>query len=145
MPTIKNITTTKLTTIRPDQTLLEAAKMMASNDIGFLPVVDNHTVRGVLTDRDIIVKGIAPQKDMKMKVEQLMTKNPCCIECNKSIEDAARMMRDRQVRRLIVTENNKFMGVISLGDLARSTHGKGNEKCVSDALHGISQQRVGAQ
>jgi CBS domain-containing protein len=120
---LKEIITSPAQTVAPDCTLLDAAKTMMSRDLGWLPVADNGKVVGIITDRDITIRGVAGGLDSKKtKVEDVMTKDVFCCSIDSTIEDAANLMEDEQVRRLVVVdENEKIAGVVSLADLALDT------------------------
>jgi CBS domain-containing protein len=132
-----------LNTIAPDASLVEASKQMKSMDIGLLPVMGgDRKVVGVLTDRDIVVKGIA--KDMsarETKVEDIMTKPVTyCLE-DEEVEAAAHNMQERQVRRMIVfNKNQEPVGVVSMGDLARQPV---EAETVRSVLRDVSSPQTG--
>lgn len=117
---IKDIMTSSVETIGPHSTLREAAQKMKDLNVGALPVCDNDRLVGMVTDRDIVVrtldKGFSPDSAY---VRDAMTKGiTYCFEDN-SIEDAAELMQDKQIRRLAVLNRNKRLtGILSLGDLA---------------------------
>jgi len=102
------------------QTLVEAARMMRDQDIGMLPVFDNGNVNGILTDRDIVISAIADgQNPEECRIEEIMTKDVVTVREDDDIQQAADLMKDHQIRRLIVlNEDNQPSGVVSLGDLA---------------------------
>lgn len=93
----------------------EAALKMKEYDIGFLPVVEKNKVIGVLTDRDLVVRGIANHMDSNL--QNIMSKNLITIDLNKTIEDALRLMKEQKVKRLLITDANKIVGVLSLSDI----------------------------
>lgn len=104
----------------PDATLQQAAQMMADEDVGFLPVGDHDRMIGMITDRDIAVRGVANGRDpKKTKVRDVMTERVLyCFE-DDDVEKAAESMSREQVRRLpIVDHNKRLVGIVSLGDMA---------------------------
>ena len=103
-------------------TIWDLAKMMNDNHIGCIPVCNNEkNVVGIVTDRDIIMRGIACDKNYKdTKVTDIMTCNVCCCDVNFEVEDAQKLMSQNAVRRLPITENNKLVGILSIGDLAQN-------------------------
>jgi CBS domain-containing protein len=117
---LKEIITTPAQTVAPDCSLFDAAKTMMSRDLGWLPVADSGKVVGIITDRDITIRGVAGGLDTrKAKVEDVMSRDVFCCSIDSTIEDAANMMEDEQVRRLVVIDKNeKIAGVVSLADLA---------------------------
>ena len=94
---------------------------MCDNHVGCIPVCnDDYCVVGLITDRDIILRSIACDKDVcKTKVTDVMTCNPCCCSPNTTIDEATKVMSNLQIRRMPVCDsNNKIVGILTLGDLA---------------------------
>ena len=118
---LKDIMTMDVVTIQPEDTLQIAAHKMRNHDIGFLPVRQNGEVLGVITDRDIVTRAVAESMDPKTPVTRDLMTSPAvsCFE-DQEVEDAARVMKQNQIRRLVILKraNNELVGVISLGDLA---------------------------
>lgn len=93
---------------------------MSEHNIGSIPVVDNGQIKGMLTDRDIVLRCVAEGKDpTHVKVGDIMTTGTVYITPHQSVDDAVRMMSYEQIRRLPVVEDGKLAGIISLADLAR--------------------------
>jgi CBS domain-containing protein len=140
---VRDIMTKTIQGVRSDATLADAAKQMTTSDIGLLPVMDsNLKVLGVVTDRDIVVKGIA--KDLSVrdsKVGDIMTKPiTYCLE-DEDVESAANNMRERQVRRMIVLNSSQEpVGVVSLGDLS---HPPVNAETVRSVVRDVSTPQPG--
>ena len=134
---LKEIITSPAHTVPPDCTLFDAAKTMMSRDLGWLPVADSGKVVGIITDRDITIRGVAGGLDArKTKVEDVMSKDVFCCSIDGTVEDAANMMEDEQVRRLVVVdENEKIAGVVSLADLALDTR----EETSAEVLKEVSK------
>ena len=108
--------------VRADASIVEAARKMAEEDIGFLPVVDGSgKAIGTITDRDIVVRLLAKGGDVKnAKVEQAMTKEVVSVRPDQDVEKVADLMKERKISRVIVCDQQgKPLGVISLGDLAK--------------------------
>ena len=115
------IMTGGIETITPHASLAEAAKKMASQDIGSLPVCDEpRRVVGIITDRDITVRAVARGMDPNQtRVEDVMTREVLCCSSESEVEDACELMEKRQVRRLLVTGQDEVpVGIVSLGDIA---------------------------
>jgi CBS domain-containing protein len=115
------IMTGGIQTITPQATLAEAAKKMASQDIGSLPVCDEpRRVVGIITDRDITVRAVARGMDPNQtRVEDVMTRDVLSCSSESEVEDACELMEKRQVRRLLVTGQDEVpVGIVSLGDIA---------------------------
>jgi len=117
---LKDIITTTVETVKPDASLFDAAKIMMTNDLGWLPVTREGKVLGILTDRDIAIRGVAAGLEPRQaRVEQVMSRDVFAVAIDDSIEDACNTMEEEQVRRLVVLdENENLVGVVSLADLA---------------------------
>jgi len=117
---VREVMTPGAEVVRPDTTLQEAARMMQQLDVGPLPVCDGERLVGMLTDRDITIRATAAGLDPKATpVRDVMT--PDVIYCyeDQQIEEAGRLMREQQIRRLVViTRDKRLAGMLSLGDLA---------------------------
>jgi CBS domain-containing protein len=105
--------------ITPEDNLESAAKLMAEEDIGFLPVAENDRLIGTVTDRDIVVRGLAQGKGRSAHVRDVMTRDvKYCYE-DEDVEHVVQNMGDIQVRRLpVVNRDKRLVGVISLADAA---------------------------
>ena len=116
-----------------------AAKLMCENHIGCIPVCDqNKYVVGILTDRDIILRSIACDKDVKQTpVTEIMTTNVCCCNTDTSLQEAAKLMQDMQVRRLPVLENNQ---IVVYGSPWNGKHHLGTNSCAPLKAIGIIHQ-----
>ena len=120
----------------PEETVQDAAKTMAELDAGALPVGEKDHLIGMITDRDIAIRGIAKGKGPKAKVRDVMTEDIKYCFDDQELEEVTRNMADIQVRRLPVLDRDKrLVGILSLGDIAISHEGKR----AGDALRGISQ------
>jgi CBS domain-containing protein len=119
----------------PEETVRKAAQMMASLDAGALPVGEKDHLIGMITDRDIVIRGIAKGKGPKAKIRDVMTEDvKYCFE-DQEVEEVTRNMADIQVRRLpVLNRDKRLVGILSLGDIAISSDGKH----AGDALLGIS-------
>jgi len=120
MTQIADIMTRSLATVRRDETLQAAAQRMAEMDIGALPVLDGKAVAGMVTDRDITVRGVAagmiPQESL---VADVMTEEVRYCSVDDSVEQVMAEMGDLQVRRLpVLDRNNEIVGIVALGDIA---------------------------
>jgi CBS domain-containing protein len=119
-------------------TLLEAAEMMRDQDVGALPVGDAGRPTGMLTDRDIVVRALAENKDpAQTRVREIITPRLATIYEDQDVSEAAALMAKEQVRRLLVLDHNKApVGILSLGDIGKndSTPSTG-----AKALRGVSE------
>jgi CBS domain-containing protein len=117
--TVEQIMTTNPRTVNVDDTVRDAAVAMRDSDIGDVIVVEDAQVTGILTDRDIVVRAVAEGRDAEStSVADICTSGIQAIEPDASIDDALRMMRDADIRRLPVVKNGRPVGIVSLGDLA---------------------------
>jgi CBS domain-containing protein len=117
--TVEQIMTTSPRTGNVDDPVLDAARVMRDNDIGDVIVVEDGQVTGIITDRDIVVRGVAEGRDAESTpVGEICTTGIQAIEPDASVEDALRMMREHDIRRLPVVKDGRPVGIVSLGDLA---------------------------
>lgn len=125
--------------IRPSASVMDAARYMKKIDVGVLPVCgDQERLVGMLTDRDIVLRAVADRRDMEeTKVQDIMTPDVAFCTEDQSVEHAARLMREKQIRRLVVLNHDRrLVGIVSLGDLAVDAE---DEELVGSALEGISK------
>lgn len=116
---IKDIMTDQVAFVSPGTTVVEAAQMMQKHDIGAVPVCEGQNVVGILTDRDIVVRNIAHGMDPSLTpVKDVMSSQVETVGPEMSLTQAAELMSDKQIRRLPVIDNNRIVGMVSLGDLA---------------------------
>ncbi len=116
---IKDIMTDTVAFVSPDTTVVETAQLMQKHDIGAMPVCEGQNIIGIVTDRDIVVRNVAHNKDPKTTpVRDVMTSGVKTISPDTGLSQAATLMSQGQVRRLPVVENNQLVGMVSLGDLA---------------------------
>ena len=134
---LREIMSDSVEVIHPDDTLQTAAEKMRDRDIGFLPVCDGERLIGVLTDRDLITRALADGLESKATLGRDLVTSPAiyCFD-DQSVEEAAKLMHDNQIRRLVVLSRDKQMvGVISLGDLAMTA----SDKLTGDVLQSVSE------
>ncbi len=119
---LKEIMTPDVVTIAPDASLQQAAQMMASLDIGLVPVMANDDLVGVITDRDIAIRAAARGLDPKRtQVRYVMTEAPVCGSDTQEITQGAKQMMNHQIRRLpILDGQQRLVGIVSLGDLVKA-------------------------
>lgn len=144
MKTLKEIMTPNVTCLGPDSSLREVAAKMKELDAGSIPICDKDRLVGMVTDRDIVVKTLGSDRDPEaVKASDVMT-SPIvyCFE-DQSVDDVARIMEARQVRRLVVLSREKrLVGIVSLGDI--SVKGGSNEvseeilEQVSKPIHNVA-------
>ncbi|MEO7634925.1 MAG: CBS domain-containing protein [Sphingomicrobium sp.] len=133
---VSDVMTSKVETIRPDQTAQEAAAFMLSADTGSIPVTEGEKLVGIITDRDIAVRGIAKGHGPDTLVRDLMSADLVCARADDDVADVATRMSEAQVRRLpVIDHDERLCGVVSLGDLSREA----DSAAADTALKGVSQ------
>lgn len=136
--TVREIMTTNCVTVTPKDNIYEAALKMKQHDIGFIPVVEGKKLIGVCTDRDLVIRGYAEKHSGSTAITEVMTAD--CVTCSPdtTLDQAAELMADEQIRRLCIVDNGELVGVCAIGDLAvRDIHVDEAAK----ALHEISEPR----
>jgi CBS domain-containing protein len=135
---LKDVMTREVAVIHPDTTLTEAAAQMDALNVGSLPVCDGDRVLGVITDRDIAVRATAAGRDpLATRVGDVMTTDTVYGFDDQDVAAAARLMQEKQIRRLLVLNRAKrLVGIVSLGDLAVEA---GDERLAGEALKQISE------
>lgn len=132
---ISQVMTRDVKTVRPDHTVRDAASFMLQEDAGSMPVSDGDRLIGMITDRDIAVRGVAKGHGPDTPVSELMSSDLLCVRESDDVEEVASRMGTAQVRRLPVLDSNeKLCGIVSLGDLSRRT----DNECAHTALDGVS-------
>ena len=133
---VSEVMTRDVQTVRPDQTAREAANFMLNADAGSIPVTEGDRLIGMITDRDIAVRGVAKGNGPDTPVRDLMSNDIICARDNDDIEEVASKMSQAQVRRLpVIDEQERLCGIVSLGDLSRET----DDQTAGQALEGVSQ------
>jgi CBS domain-containing protein len=136
--TVQEIMETELVTVTQQDNIYEVAVRMKQHDIGFIPVVEGKRLVGVVTDRDLVIRGYAQKHSGSTAVmevisdQQLVTVSP-----QTSADEAARMMASQQIRRLPVVQNNELVGIVAIGDLAVRAN---TEEEAGQALSDISEK-----
>lgn len=117
--TVQDVMTTELVACGSSTSLAEAAKLMRDHDIGDVLVTDDGELRGIVTDRDIVVRCVADGGDVsRATLADACSAEIASVTPSTSVDEAAQLMRERAVRRLPVVENGKTVGIVSIGDLA---------------------------
>ena len=116
---IKEIMTDQVAFVSPETTIEETARLMQKHNVGSIPVCEGPNLVGIVTDRDIVVRGVAHGKDAgNSPVREVMTSDVRCVSPEMDLNQVAELMSKEQIRRLPVVENNRLVGMVSLGDLA---------------------------
>ena len=118
---VKECMSSNVIKVEPDEKISQVANLMKENDIGCIPVCDKENkVVGFITDRDIVIRCVANNENCSnTKVSEVMQKHIIKTTADTDIEEATRVMKENQIRRLPVIDNGKIVGVLSIGDLAR--------------------------
>lgn len=140
---VLDIMTPEVHAITRQTALADVARRMRDLDVGFLPVVDNEEIVGVVTDRDVVIRGLAQDGDVSMMTaEGVMTADYAyCFEYDDTIDVAERMEREQIRRLLVLNERKRAVGIVSLGDLAIGARdpeltGEVTEVVAEDRVHG---------
>jgi CBS domain-containing protein len=120
MQTVKDVMTTTVVYLPSETTIAEVARTMREQDIGDVVVADGPSLAGLITDRDIVVRGVAERRDPDATtVGEIMTRDLVTVRPEDTVQQAALLMRDRAIRRLLVCDDEQgLVGVLSIGDLA---------------------------
>ena len=119
MKTARDLMTSPAECLAPDETLVDAARMFSKYDVGSMPVVDGDTLVGVITDRDIIVEGVAKNLDLAdTLISKIMSKNVVTVDVTDDALAVARVLADKQIRRVPVVDGDRVVGVVSQADVA---------------------------
>lgn len=136
---VNNAATMQLESIQATAPIHEAAKQMRTNNIGLLLVSQDHNLIGVITDRDIVTRAVAEKDSLDgMLAQDVMSYPVVCIQCDAPLDEAAKLMSEKAVRRLVVLNDQKVpVGVLSVDDIAFYTHGNATAAKVLEGLaHG---------
>jgi CBS domain-containing protein len=132
---IREVMTPNPQCVAPGDSIQNAARIMRDCDTGAVPVVDNGRPVGIVTDRDIVVRVVADGGQLNRPVRDIVSSNIVCASPDMSTHEAAHLMSEHQVRRLPVVENERLVGIVSIGDLAVK---EAKDKRVGDTLEHIS-------
>ncbi|TQR37899.1 CBS domain-containing protein [Brevibacillus brevis] len=135
--TLREIMTKDVATVTLKDNVYEVACKMRDWNVGVIPVVDEkEDVIGVITDRDIVIRGLAEKHEGSTATEVVMTRDIILGQPGMTVDEAARVMAQHQIRRLPVVEHGKLVGIVALADMAvRQVH----HDEASDALQQISE------
>jgi CBS domain-containing protein len=136
MTQVSDVMTRGVRALSPRDSMVKAAQAMQELDVGAIPVCNDERLVGIVTDRDLVVRGLAQACDANTPIDQVMSRQPLwCFE-NQPIDDVIAYMRKSQVRRVpVIDADNHLVGMVSLGDLAV----KNDEQIAGQALRSISE------
>lgn len=135
---VKDIMTKNPEAVGPGTLIADVARMMRDLDVGIVPVVRNEELLGVITDRDITIRvtaaGLLP---FEVTVQDFISPNAVTVSPGDNVDKARQLMADNQIRRILVTEGDKLVGIVSLGDVA--TKDRKDEDATGQVLEDISE------
>ncbi len=122
---VRDAMTTSVSTANPGDSIQRVASIMKSEDVGFVPIVEGDELVGVVTDRDIVVGCVAEGHDglLQESVSHVMTPHVESVSPDDDLKQAADRMANEQIRRLVVVDNGRLVGVLSHGNLVQSANG----------------------
>ena len=130
---VREVMTPAPTTIEAGEDVVEAARLMAAQDVGSLPVVDNGELVGIVTDRDLAVQVLAKDLDPhKTTVASVCSENPVVVGPEDSLEDALQRMAKEQVRRLPVVAKHRIVGILAQADVSRAADADATGRMVEE-------------
>ena len=133
---IREVMTSEVKACEPSATVVEAAKLMAQEDVGPIPVVEDGRLVGIITDRDIVVKVIAKGDDPSSRtVGDIASLDLVTITPDSDVSEALDLMAENQVRRLPVVDGDRLVGIVAQADIARM----GSDKKTGELVEEISR------
>lgn len=134
---VRDIMSKDVACLRSDDSIERAAQLMKQYNCGSIPVCTQDKLIGIVTDRDIALRSVASGNDVtEHRVGDVMTENVVFASPELDVNDAAKLMSDRQIRRLPIVENNSLIGIVALGDISLEP---ACQDCAEDALKSISR------
>jgi CBS domain-containing protein len=133
---IREVMTPNPRYVSPTDSIQNAACIMRDEDTGAVPVVDNGRTVGIVTDRDIVVRAVADGGQLNRPISDIVTGSVVVASPDMSTREASELMSEHQVRRLPVVENDRLVGIVSIGDLAVK---EGRDSRWGDTLQAISE------
>ncbi len=116
--TLRDIMSRDCVTITLQDNVFEIAVKMKEHDVGFIPVVENKKLIGVVTDRDLVVRGYAEKRSGSFEVKEVMSTDVVTASSDMTVDEASHLMARNQIRRLPVVDNGELVGIVAIGDLA---------------------------
>jgi len=140
-PKVREVMTDRPRCVTPETPISEAARLMKSDDVGSLPIIEGERLAGIVTDRDIVLQAVAEEKDPRgMPVREVASRELVTIGPEEDLSEALRLMASHQVRRIpVVDEDSRLVGIVAQADIAREV----KDKDSGQMLQGISQMPTG--
>jgi CBS domain-containing protein len=130
---VKDVMTSQPMSVRSDETVVEAARRMLTEDVGSLPVVDGDQLVGMVTDRDVVLNVVAKDLDPdKVRISDICSERPVSAQPDEPLEEALQRMASQQIRRLPVMTDGKLVGILSQADVARAAGSESTGRLVED-------------
>ena len=138
---VREVMTDRPRCVTPETPISEAARLMKSDDVGSLPILEGERLAGIVTDRDIVLQAVAEEKDPRgMPVREVASRELVTIGPEEDLSEALRLMASHQVRRIpVVDEDSRLVGIVAQADIAREV----KDKDSGQMLQGISQMPTG--
>ena len=133
---VREVMTTNPRCVSPNDSIQIAARIMKEEDTGVVPVVEDGRPIGLITDRDIVVRAVADGAQANKPVREIASTEVVCATPEMSTREATKLMSERQIRRLPVVENDRIVGIVSLGDIAVK---EGKDSRTGETLENISE------
>ncbi|MBM6618583.1 CBS domain-containing protein [Bacillus suaedaesalsae] len=118
MQTVRDVMSTDVEYCTPLDNVYEVAVKMKDLDVGAIPIIENEKLIGMITDRDLVVRGYAEKRSGSHELTDIMSSNLITVKPDTTLQEASHLMAEKQIRRLPVVENGNLVGIVSLGDLA---------------------------
>jgi CBS domain-containing protein len=140
-PKVREVMTDRPRCITPETPVSEAARLMKSEDVGSLPILDGERLTGIVTDRDIVLQAVAEEKDPRgMPVREVASRDLVTVGQDEDLSEALKRMASNQLRRIpVVDEDDRLVGIITQADVAREAKDKDSGQMLQD----ISQTPTG--
>ena len=134
---VRDIMTRDVVSVTPETTLKDAAQLLKTRNIGSVPVLDGRKIVGILTDRDIAIRGVAEGRDSgSTRVGDVMSKDIVTVREDSTLREVEELMHDHQVRRLpVVNDQSELIGYLSIARIARTD----SAEKAGEVLQGVSQ------
>lgn len=139
---VRDAMTPGVQSVEPTESLPRAAALMRDNDVGSVPVVDGDRLVGIVTDRDIVARAVADNRDLRTAtVADVASRDVFTVGPEDDLEEAQRLMADQQVRRLPVVEDGRVVGILAQADVALTARGKDSGEMLEEISKPTSTPR----
>ena len=141
---VREVMTDRPRCVAPETLVSEAARLMKSEDVGSLPILDGEKLIGIVTDRDIVLQAVAEEKDPRgMPVREVASQDLVTVGQDEDLSEALNRMASNQIRRIpVVDEDDRLVGIVSQADVAREAKDKDSGQMLQDISQGPTGPRV---